>query len=204
LEDGMAEISDEELMMEYQQGDVHAFELLFEKYRRPVFNFLYRMLSRQRDAAEDLLQEVFMKLLKAKDFYEPRAKFSTWLFAITRNHCINYLKSRRYAEGAASLSLEAEPRGTGTPLADRLPASETGFSAVARHELQTELERAIGELPDVYKEAFLLHAVEGFSHEEAARILELNPATVRTRFHRARAMLKDRMRALLSPEGDSP
>lgn len=196
----MSEISDEELMMKFQQGNVHAFELLFEKYRCPVFTFLCRMLGEQR-AAEDLLQETFVRVAKAREMYEPRARFSSWLFTIARNHCLNFVKSRHYLQGQASLSLDAEPAGAGSSLADRLPAAESGAAVVARHEMQAELEQAIRALPDAYKEVFLLHAIEGFTHEEAAYILNTKPSTVRTRFHRARGMLRENMKHMLPHAG---
>jgi len=197
----MSGIPDEELMMRFQQGSAHAFELLFEKYRCPVFTFLCRMLGQQRAAAEDLLQEVFVRVAKAKELYEPRARFSTWLFTVARNHCINFIRSRRYLQNSVSLSMDEAPEGPGSSLADRLPGAEDGATAVARSDLQAELEHAICALPTAYREAFLLHAVEGFSHEEAARILDLKPATVRTHFHRARGMLRESMKGTFPEYG---
>jgi RNA polymerase sigma-70 factor, ECF subfamily len=186
--------SDGELMVKFQQGNAAAVELLFEKYRVPVFNFLYRMLNRERQQAEDLLQEVFMKLLKARDLYEPRARFSTWLFAIARNHCLNYLKSKRYQEGQRSVSLEDPPAEGGLPLAERLPASREVLGDIQQRETLATLERAIGALADDYREVFILHAVEGFTHEQIAEILKQNPATVRVQYHRARGMLRESLR----------
>lgn len=182
--------SDSELMVQFQQGNAAAVELLFEKYRLPVFNFIYRMLNRERQQAEDLLQEIFMKLLKAKDLYEPRARFSTWLFAIARNHCLNYLKSRRYLEGQRSVSLQDPGTEGGLTPAERLPGSQDVINDIQQRETQEMLEQAIGRLADDYREVFILHAVEGFTHEQIAEILQQNPATVRVQYHRARGMLR--------------
>ncbi len=176
----MAGISDEELMVMFQNGNGHAFELLFEKYRIPVFNFIHRMLGRDTTSAEDLLQEIFIKIVRAKDLYEPRGRFSTWLFAITRNHCLNFLRSRRYLEAKSSV-----------PLDDR-DAKEPAVGA-SGNEVREMLEKAIDGLSDKCREVFLLHAVEGFTHKEVSEILGENAATVRTNYRRARAELRERL-----------
>jgi RNA polymerase sigma-70 factor (ECF subfamily) len=176
----MAGISDEELMVMFQNGNAHAFEILFEKYRIPVYNFIHRMLGRDTASAEDLLQEIFIKIVRAKDLYEPRGRFSTWLFSITRNHCLNFLRSRRYLEAKSSVPLD-DRDATG-------PAVDA--SGIEVHEL---LEGAIDGLPDRYREVFLLHAVEGFTHREVSEILGMNAATVRTNYRRARAELRERL-----------
>lgn len=183
----------DELVRLFRLGNAHAFELVFEHYRGPVFNFLYRMLNGDRETAEDLLCEIFMKLNDAIEYYEPRAKFSTWLFMIARNHCLNRIKSRSYRQDRVTVSLDALAQTQNGPSApDRLvPPSGPGDSRGA--DLQELIEQAIAGLPDDYKEVFVLHAVEGFTHEEAARILKMNPATVRTHYHRARHWLREQI-----------
>jgi len=200
----MTEISHEELMMQFQQGNVHAFELLFEQFRAPVFNFLYRMLNRQKDAAEDLLQEVFVKVIRAKDFYEPSARFSTWLFTIARNHCLNFIKSRRYRQREETLSLNGLAEESSPALSAALPVGGDTRRELERREIVEILEAAIGTLPDAYREAFLLHAVQGFSHEEIARISRTKPATVRIHYHRARKMLRDRTGGVFGERTGTP
>ena len=195
----MAELSDSELMVKFQQGNSHAFTLLFETYRGPVFNFIYRMLNNQRDVAEDLLQEIFMKVAKARDYYEPRAKFSTWLFALTRNHCLNHLKSRRYAQRLNTVSLHAEAQD-GASLMEVLPDERPANGTLEQKETHAQLEQCIASLPDEYKEVFLLRAVEGLALDDVSRILRQNPATTRTHYHRARLLLQKRMNQLLAPE----
>ncbi len=194
----MVEISDEELMLMFQHGNAMAFDMLFEKYRVPVFNFIYRMLNREKESAEDLLQVIFMKVVKGKDFYEPRAKFSTWLFSISRNHCLNFIKSRRYMQAVSTVSLDAQNKEDGLSLLDKLAAKENGRQKITEKEMQEMIERAISALPDKYREIFLLRAVEGFAHEEISRILKLNSATVRTDYHRAKMMLREKIGPILN------
>jgi RNA polymerase sigma-70 factor (ECF subfamily) len=197
----MTAISSEDLMAQVQCGNVAAFELLFEQYRLPVFNFLFRMLNGERGPAEDLLQEVFMKIYDARKYYEPRAKFSTWLFTITRNHCLNFLMSRRYRQGRRTLSLEAMAAERGGQTDAVKPPDLALQDSSGKQELGELLEQAIGNLPDEYKEVFILHAVEGFSHQDVAGILKMNPATVRTNYHRARTMLREKVGACLTRKG---
>lgn len=189
------DVADEELMLQTQRGNVHAFELLFERYRPRVFSFILRMLNGQRQEAEDLMQDIFIKLFKAREMYEPRARFSTWLFTIVRNHCLNFVRSRAYLQAQKTVPLDADGESD-------LPASAmTGTGSERGAELAEQLEKAVQSLPALYKDVFLLRAIEGFSHDETARVLGLNPATVRTHFRRARLMLVDQLegRAGTSP-----
>ena len=178
---------------QFQRGDEHAFDLIFEQYRGPVFNFIYRMLNGNREVAEDLLNEIFIKLHDAREYYEPKAKLSTWLFTIARNHCINCIKSRSYRQSRRTVSLEElAQKTTESSAPDRLVSRSVPDDA-KRADLQELLEQAIAGLPDEYKEVFILHAVEGFAHAEVAQMLKTNPATVRTHYHRARALLREQI-----------
>jgi RNA polymerase sigma-70 factor (ECF subfamily) len=198
----MPGITDEELMMRFQTGDVCAYELLCERYRTPVFGFIYRMLGNDRGPAEDLLQDIFAKIAGAAQFYEPRAKFSTWLFTIVRNHCRNYLKSRMFLQGKVTVPMDG---GEGTGDEQVQPRQVAGptdtLREVENRETGAILESAIGRLPDMYREVFVLRAVQGMSHEDTAKVLGLNSATVRTHYHRARQLLREDVGGILG-DGD--
>lgn len=186
----MADLTDEELMVLFQQGNAGAFERLFERYRLPLFNFLLRLLHFQRESAEDVLQDVFIKLAKAKDLYDPRSLFRPWVYTIARNHALNFLRTRAVVSERKNISFDEMT----DPTADRPGRELAGrgddpFDALASKDEISRLERMIGCLPSPAQEVFLLHAVEGLPHEEIAQVLEMNPATVRTHFHRARAQL---------------
>lgn len=187
----MNQASDNELMTLAQKGSDGAFDLLFERYRSGIFSFLCRMLAPDMRAAEELLQEVFVKAFRGKDLYEPRAKFSMWLYTIARNHFLNYVKSRRYAQAMRTESLDA--RMERTEIEDRRPMAQ----AVERNERMTALESAIAGLPGKYREVFLLRAVDGLPHEDIARILDSSPAAVRVNYHRARMMLREQLEPVL-------
>ena len=186
----MKEKKDEELMAMLRRGNTAAFDLLFERYRKRIFTFLLRMLGYDRQAAEDLLQEVFMKVFRNSSRYEPRARFSTWLYTVARNECLNHIKSSSCNGLQRTFSLDET---------DDTPAEpEQQLSS----DLNEALEQAVETLPETYKEVFLLHAVEGLTHEETGRILRMNPATVRTNYHRARTILQTKLSSVISDTGE--
>jgi RNA polymerase sigma-70 factor (ECF subfamily) len=188
----MPVVADEELMMRFQAGNMCAYELLCERYRTPVFAFIYRMLGNDRGPAEDLLQDIFAKIAGAAQFYEPRAKFSTWLFTIVRNHCCNYLKSRHFLQKKVTVSMDdtGDAGEDGSAPARQIAGAADTLRTVQNREESVILEAAIGRLPDAYREVFVLRAVHGMSHDETSKVLGMNPATVRTHYHRARELLR--------------
>lgn len=193
---------DRELMLSFKQGNPCAFDALFDRYRDPVFNFLCRMLGGQTDRAEDLLLEVFVKLAEARDRYEPTAPFASWIFAVARNHCLNYLKSRTRRQDLQTVSLDAQMPGAEATLGESLAAPPS--RSPAQRETGALVERAIAALPAEYRDIFILHAMEGFAHEAVARMTDQNPATVRTRYHRARQMLRAALGDVLGSPDPQP
>lgn len=185
----MTDLTDEALMVMFQTGNPCAFERLFERYRIPLFNFLFRLLHCQRESAEDVLQDIFIKLARARDLYDPRAPFRPWLYTIARNHGLNHLRSRAAAGAKNTVSFDAMSESTPDQPAHELAGRDDTFGAVAAKDDQARLERTIDRLPPPAREIFLLHAVEGLPHEEIAQVLQMNPATVRTHYHRGRAQL---------------
>lgn len=188
--------------MRFQAGDVCAYALLCERYRTPVFGFIYRMLGNDRGPAEDLLQDIFAKVAGAAQFYEPRARFSTWLFAIVRNHCCNHLKSRMFLQDKVTVPIDGE-EGAGDeapPHPGQVAGPADTLREVQNRETGAILESAIGRLPEMYREVFVLRAVQGMSHQDAAKVLGLNAATVRTHYHRARQLLREDVGGILGAD----
>jgi RNA polymerase sigma-70 factor (ECF subfamily) len=182
--------SDQEVVAAARTGEEAAYRELVRRYQRPVFSLIYRMV-RNRELAEDLSQETFIKILNALASYRPEFKFSSWVFKIANNAAIDHLRKRELE----TLSLEGSPHAD-TP--EKLEATtlqigeraESALDAVANKELGGEIERAIAKLRPEYRTCILLRHVEGRAYEEIAEILNLPLGTVKTYIHRARNELR--------------
>jgi len=176
---------DPHLVDRLRRGDPRAFEELVIAYQHRVFGVALRML-RNRSEAEEIAQEVFLRVHRAVEDFRGEAKLSTWLYAITSRLCLNRLSSgeRRMArEGEESL--------------ERLRADTDPAAHVERVELEAALQRAITELPEERRIVVVLRDFEGLSYEEIAAALALELGTVRSRLHRARMDLKEKLERFL-------
>jgi len=173
-----------------QQGREPAFRELVRRYERPVFSLVYRMV-RDREAAEDLAQDTFVKVLNHIDRYSPEFKFSSWLFKIANNVAIDHLRRRRVdtvsIDGAPDATTAAEVEASAIQLAAE---QESPLDELASRELGSAIERAIGALRPQYRACIMLRHVEGRSYEEIAATLDLPLGTVKTYIHRARHELR--------------
>jgi RNA polymerase sigma-70 factor (ECF subfamily) len=185
-----ARLSDQEVVLLARGGREAAYRELVRRYERPVFALLYRMV-RDRELAEDLAQETFVKALNAIDSYRPEFKFSSWIFKIANNAAIDHLRRRELD----TLSLDGSPHAE-TPEAMQATALQIGarqespLDAVEAKELGGAIEAAIGRLRPEYRSCILLRHVEGRAYEEIAEILDLPLGTVKTYIHRARNELR--------------
>jgi RNA polymerase sigma-70 factor, ECF subfamily len=183
-------LTDQEVVLLARSGREAAYRELVRRYERPVFALLYRMV-RDRELAEDLAQETFIKALNAIDSYRPEFKFSSWIFKIANNAAIDHLRRRELD----TLSLDGSPHAE-TPEAMQATALQIGarqespLDAVEARELGGAIEAAIGRLRPEYRSCILLRHVEGRAYEEIAEILDLPLGTVKTYIHRARNELR--------------
>jgi RNA polymerase sigma-70 factor (ECF subfamily) len=183
-------LTDQEVVLLARSGRETAYRELVRRYERPVFALLYRMV-RDRELAEDLAQETFIKALNAIDSYRPEFKFSSWIFKIANNAAIDHLRRRELD----TLSLDGSPHAE-TPEAMQATALQIGarqespLDAVEARELGGAIEAAIGRLRPEYRSCILLRHVEGRAYEEIAEILDLPLGTVKTYIHRARNELR--------------
>jgi RNA polymerase sigma-70 factor, ECF subfamily len=185
-----ARLSDQEVVLLARSGREAAYRELIRRYERPVFALLFRMV-RDRELAEDLSQETFIKALNAIESYRPEFKFSSWIFKIANNAAIDHLRRRELD----TLSLDGSPHAE-TPEAMQATALQIGarqespLDTVEAKELGGEIELAIGRLRPEYRSCILLRHVEGRAYEEIAEILDLPLGTVKTYIHRARNELR--------------
>jgi len=190
--------SDEALMSAYRAGDVRAFERLLARHEKPIWNFLRRSV-RDVAAAEDLLQEVFLRVVKSADEWKGTAKVSTWLYTIARNLCVDHAR-RAVHRKAASLDSPAhgaDPEATAT-LHDRLPSTDAPADAqVADREARIRIDRAIAALPDEQREVFLMREVMEMPFAEIAAAVGTSEPTVKSRMRYA----LEKLRAALAELG---
>jgi len=194
---GLSAATDQEVVELARKGEEAAYRELLRRYQRPVFSLIYRMV-RDRELAEDLAQETFVKVLNALDRYRPEYKFSSWVFKIANNAAIDHLRKKELD----TLSLEGGPDAT-TP--ERVEATalqlgdqtESPLEELEARELGSTIEKAIGCLRPEYRSCIILRHVEGRPYEEIAGILDLPLGTVKTYIHRARAELKECLEGLL-------
>jgi RNA polymerase sigma-70 factor (ECF subfamily) len=186
----LTNLPDADVVALAQQGRERAFRELVRRYERPVFSLVFRMV-RDREAAEDLAQDSFVKVLNHIDRYRPEFKFSSWIFKIANNVAIDFLRKRQLdtvsMDGSPHAGSAAEVEASSFELADR---QETALDELEARELGTAIERAIARLRPEYRSCIMLRHIEGRSYEEIAATLDLPLGTVKTYIHRARNELR--------------
>jgi len=182
--------SDESLMLRYRDGDVRAFELLVTRHRKALFNFILRFV-RDTAQAEDVTQETFLRLVKGADAYERQAKFTTWLYTIARNLCVDASRRGKHRK-AASLDAPLSDDDGAASLLDLLPDGTAGVDRQAQsRELGLRLRQAIEALPDEQREIFLLREVADLQFNEIAKVIGCPENTVKSRMRYALEKLRE-------------
>ena len=179
----MQELTDEQVMLEYKKGNGGARDELFRRYRNPVFRFACR-LCRDEAEAQDVAQDVFLRVHQAAPTYVPTGKFSTWIFAIAHNLLMSRLRQRRRWAPWPRQGDDPD-RCAEFPSLEPSPAQEA-----ARAELATLVRQSIQGLPFLQKEALILREYENLNYEEIGKILKRSLGSVKTLIHRARENLK--------------
>ncbi len=189
--------SSTQLMLRYQAGDEDAFARLFESHQRTVLNIIYRYLGNQSEA-EDLAQEVFLRVYRSKERYSPQARFTTWLFRITANLCLNYQRDQklRYQESLyyGAPGEEGEQRELANPRGDNPK------EAVELSEREQAVRWAINDLPETQRMAVILNRYEELSYKEVATALDLTEKAVKSLLHRARLTLREKLTRYLKEQ----
>jgi len=187
--------TDEMLMVRYQRGDREAIAELLRRYQKPIYNFVLRQL-RQPNASEDVTQDVFLRLVQNAAEFKHEARFSTWLYTIARNLCIDALRKqshRRHASLDQPVAEGSESRPLVDNIADPKPQASVERSALSG-EMQGSIIKAVESLPDDQREVFLLREVAELPFKEIATITGVGENTVKSRMRYA----LDRLRETLS------
>ena len=188
--------SDVELMLDVKAGDEESFELLLQKYRSPLVNFLGRMVH-DRATAEDLAQEVFLRVYRARKQYTPSAKFTTWLFRIATNLALNSLRDTRHQRMEVSIDAPASDEEDAPPR--ELPAREMRIDEQMVQQDRAEfIRRAVLTLPEKQRAAVLLHKYEEMDYAEIAKVLECSESALKSLLFRAYESLRVQLAPLVS------
>lgn len=184
------ETTDRELVARAQHQDVEAYDELVQRYYKKIYALLYNMTSNKEDA-EDLIQEVFVKAYSALARFKGDSSFYTWVYRIAVNRAINYVKRRNKRAG---ISLDNVDSGIERDKAYvELSAKESPFRDATLSELQEKLNTALQKLSDKHRVVVVMHDIEGVPHDEIARVLGVSSGTVRSRLFYARQILQSEL-----------
>jgi len=187
-------ISDEELMLAFQKGDKSVFSTLLHRHQKGLYNFLARSIG-QSQTVEEAFQEVFVRILRSTDSYHPSAKFSTWLYTIARNYCIDLTRKQRFRQmytGTESIQDEEVPH-----LEDQVVEERPGQDYhVTVKDLAEKLEWALQQINPDQREVFLLREKRGLPFEEIATIVGSSVSTVKSRMRYALVALQEELKKI--------
>lgn len=179
-------LTDEEAMRKFQNGGEGSFDLLLSRHGGGVLRFIMKMTGTDKTRAEDLLQEVFLKVIERRKTYDPEQKFTSWLYGIARNHCIDYLRTESYRRhGSLDAPLSREDERGAVVLEIVKSGDRSQEDAAFDKEVRDLIEIGLRELREEFREVFLLREVEGLPLDEIARITESPLGTVKSRLRYA-------------------
>jgi len=183
--------ADEVLMLRYKEGDLEAFEILLERYQQPLFTFVLRFCNDYHQA-EDLVQEVFLRLIKSAKTYEPKAKFSTYIYTFAHNICIdNFRRGKKRKTTSLSQPIDVEQELT---LEDTVKDERANPEKDYRQKsLEKALQEAVAELPEEQREVFLLREQMSLPFEEIARVVGCLPSTAKSRMRYALQSIRQKL-----------
>ncbi len=185
----LQEEADEALMLRYQQGEVRAFEILLNRHRKPIFNFILRFVQR-RELAEDLLQETFLRVIRSAAKYKQQAKFTTWLYTIARNLCVDQSRRAKHRRAQSLDSPLSTADGSGTLLdvvaGNELPSDRKAVSK----EIHKKLQEALGQLSEEQREVFLMREFLDMPFKQISDVVGVTENTVKSRMRYALQKLR--------------
>jgi RNA polymerase sigma-70 factor, ECF subfamily len=188
--------SDVQLMLDVKAGDEASFDLLLRRYRTPLVNFLFRMV-RDSATAEDLAQEVFLRVYRARKQYSPTAKFTTWMFRIATNLALNSIRDNRHRQMETSIDA---PKDEEDVAGMELPSREMRVDQQMMERDRAEfIRRAVDALPEKQRAAVLLHKYEEMDYSEIAKILECSESALKSLLFRAYETLRVQLAPLVGP-----
>ena len=187
-----ASLSDTELMLRLKAGDDSAFDYLVEKFRRPLIGFMYRM-ARNQPVAEELAQEVFLRVYRSRQSYAAEAKFSTWLYRIATNLALNHIRDTRNERMLASVSLDEPDEESGRTL-DVADNRRTVEEDLLRQERRRAIRQRVEELPERQRLAVVMHKYQEMDYRQISGVLKMSESAVKSLLFRAYESLREKLK----------
>ncbi len=186
------EMEDSTIMLESSAGNMAAFDYLLQKYRKPIINFMYRMVHNQA-VAEELAQEVFLRVYRSRETYRAEARFSTWLYRIATNLGVNHARDTRLERSASTVYLDEPDSDTGTTpdVADSTPGAE---AYMLRRERLNAIREHVMALPERQRTAVLMHKYEGMDYKQIGEVLKLSESATKSLLFRAYQTLREKLK----------
>jgi RNA polymerase sigma-70 factor, ECF subfamily len=189
------EMEDSAIMLELSAGNMSGFDYLIHKYRKPIVNFMYRMVHNQA-VAEELAQEVFLRVYRSRETYRAEARFSTWLYRIATNLGVNHARDTRHERNASTVYLDETDSETGTTpdVADTTPGAEAGL---LRRERLNAIRQHVLALPERQRMAVLMHKYEGMDYKQIGDVLKLSESATKSLLFRAYQTLREKLKEFI-------
>ena len=187
-----AQMDDAAIMLELRAGNMAGFDYLIQKYRKPIIHFMYRMVHNQA-VAEELAQEVFLRVYRSRETYRAEARFSTWLYRIATNLGVNHARDTRHERAASTVYLdETDSETVTTPdVADATPGAEAGL---LRRERFKAIRQHVLALPERQRMAVLMHKYEGMDYKQIGDVLRLSESATKSLLFRAYQTLREKLK----------
>ena len=184
--------TDAEIMLQVKHGDDSAFAYLVQKYRRPMLSFMFRM-AHNASAAEDLAQEVFLRVYRSRESYEASAKFTTWLYRIATNLAVNHIRDTRHErpENTVSLDEPDEESGRTPDLPDHVPTAE---EALVQRERLAVIRQRVLALPERQRVAVVMHKYQQMEYRQISDVLKLSESATKSLLFRAYETLREQLK----------
>jgi RNA polymerase sigma-70 factor (ECF subfamily) len=185
-------MTDAEIMLRVRDGDDAGYDILIEKYRKPIINFMYRMVHNQA-VAEELAQEVFLRVYRSRTSYRAEAKFTTWLYRIATNLGVNHARDTKYERAAQNVYLDQPDPDTGTTpdVPDMTASAEENL---VREERMRAIRQHVMALPERQRTAVLMHKYQGLDYKQIGEVLKLSESATKSLLFRAYQTLRERLK----------
>ena len=185
-------MSDAEVMLRVREGDDAAFDLLVHKYHKPIIHFMFRMVHNQA-VAEELAQEVFLRVYRSRQTYRAEARFTTWLYRIATNLGVNHARDTKYERAAQNIYLDQPDPETGTT-PDVADSTATVEQELVRDERMRAIRQHVMALPERQRTAVLMHKYQGLDYKQIGEVLKLSESATKSLLFRAYQTLRERLK----------